>query len=331
VPGSHLTASKVITASEIQRFAVAIGAMHAQYHDVSAANALGHRNLVAPPFFFATVGLSAGRVMPSSMLRSDGMPRTDDLPGRVVAGETSVNWFGPILAGDELRFEQRIINRFTKHGRSGALDFCVYQRTYSTADRLVVTEKLTRISREEAPAVPEAVTHSVGEANPAEALPGVCGTEILQTKVKFRELDLFMFSAASWLTARIHFDRDYARSEGYPDIVVHGPLQGAYLSQLLVDMAAPFGGDLTSLAYRHHRPALCSDTLTFYGFANRPVERDGAAHVDMDLRITRSDGAIVTSGRGTLRFAESEEAAEEIVRRLEAIKSKPTASVSGND
>jgi hypothetical protein len=39
----------------------------------------------------------------------------------------------------------------------------------------------------------------------------------------------------------------------------------------------------------------------------------------------------VTSGRGTLRFAESEEAAEEIVRHLEAIKSKPTASVSGND
>ena len=57
-----------------------------------------------------------------------------------------------------------------------------------------------------------------------------------------REIDLFMFSAATWLTHRIHFDRDYARTEGHPDLVIHGPLQGAYLAELLSGVADQHGG-----------------------------------------------------------------------------------------
>ena len=55
-----------------------------------------------------------------------------------------------------------------------------------------------------------------------------------------------MFSAATWLTHRIHFDRDYARTEGHPELVVHGPLQGAYLAGLLSDVAGQHGGQLAA-------------------------------------------------------------------------------------
>ena len=47
---------------------------------------------------------------------------------------------------------------------------------------------------------------------------------------------LFLYSAATHNPHRIHYDRDYAAVEGHPDIIVHGPLQGAWLSQYVTDV-----------------------------------------------------------------------------------------------
>ncbi len=45
---------------------------------------------------------------------------------------------------------------------------------------------------------------------------------------------LFRFSALTFNAHRIHYDRDYARSvEGYPGLVVHGPLTAVLLLQLV--------------------------------------------------------------------------------------------------
>jgi len=44
---------------------------------------------------------------------------------------------------------------------------------------------------------------------------------------------LFRFSALTYNAHRIHYDRDYARTvEGYPGLVVHGPLQAMLLLDL---------------------------------------------------------------------------------------------------
>jgi acyl dehydratase len=47
---------------------------------------------------------------------------------------------------------------------------------------------------------------------------------------------LFLYSAASSNPHRIHYDKDYAAIEGHPDVLVHGPLQGAWLSQFEVEV-----------------------------------------------------------------------------------------------
>lgn len=45
---------------------------------------------------------------------------------------------------------------------------------------------------------------------------------------------LFRFSALTYNAHRIHYDRDYARrTEGYPGLVVHGPLQAMLLAELV--------------------------------------------------------------------------------------------------
>ena len=69
---------------------------------------------------------------------------------------------------------------------------------------------------------------------------------------------LFRFSALTYNTHRIHYDRAYATGvEGYPGLVVHGPLQAVGLAELC----------------RRHRPG---DPLTGFRFrAIRPAFDDG--------------------------------------------------------
>jgi hydroxyacyl-ACP dehydratase HTD2-like protein with hotdog domain len=125
---------------------------------------------------------------------------------------------------------------------------------------------------------------------------------IAQRDVQPREVDLFMFSAATWLTHRIHFDRDYARTEGFEDLVVHGPLQGAYLAELLSDAAGAQGGELARLSYRHHRPAYCADRLTLRATLSSVTEQPGGFAVDVDVTIRNAAGQPVTTGQARLRL-----------------------------
>ena len=46
---------------------------------------------------------------------------------------------------------------------------------------------------------------------------------------------LFLYSAVTWNPQRIHFDRDFTLQEGYREVIVHGPLRGAFLSQLMTE------------------------------------------------------------------------------------------------
>ncbi|GIH14165.1 FAS1-like dehydratase domain-containing protein [Rugosimonospora africana] len=44
---------------------------------------------------------------------------------------------------------------------------------------------------------------------------------------------LFRFSALTYNAHRIHYDREFAVREGYPDLVVHGPLQALLMAEAL--------------------------------------------------------------------------------------------------
>ena len=64
-------------------------------------------------------------------------------------------------------------------------------------------------------------------------------------------LDLFMFSASSWLLHRIHYDTPFTiEHDGHPGLLIHGPLQGVYLVQTA---EAWFGDD--GPARHDHLPA----------------------------------------------------------------------------
>lgn len=75
---------------------------------------------------------------------------------------------------------------------------------------------------------------------------------------------LFLFSAATHNPHRVHYDRAYAEHEGHPDVLVHGPLQGAWLHQYVRDWAGPRGRVL-SLAFSNRGRAYPERDLVFRG------------------------------------------------------------------
>ena len=124
------------------------------------------------------------------------------------------------------------------------------------------------------------------------SLPEV-GAEIPTQVHNPTALDLFMFSASSWLLHRIHYDTPFTTEhEGHPGLLIHGPLQSVYLAQVaeayLADVAR-----LQSMTYRHLAPAYLGDELECGGI----ITGANAEAIDVDLWARKSDGTDTTTGK----------------------------------
>jgi hydroxyacyl-ACP dehydratase HTD2-like protein with hotdog domain len=108
---------------------------------------------------------------------------------------------------------------------------------------------------------------------------------------------LFQFSAATHNPHRIHYDRDYARVEGHEDILVHGPLQDAWLHQFVREWAGPRGRVL-SLGFQNRGRAFAERDLTFRGRVSA-VEADV---VTLEIREEDDTGAVLMPGSARVRL-----------------------------
>ena len=90
-----------VTRSDIRRFATAIRDTNPAYHDPAAAQALGHRDLVAPPTFLITLGMSTQ----ADLITDPGLGLDYSL---VVHGEQSFELHRAVCAGDQLDTVTRI-------------------------------------------------------------------------------------------------------------------------------------------------------------------------------------------------------------------------------
>ena len=106
-------------------------------------------------------------------------------------------------------------------------------------------------------------------------------------------LDLFMFSASSWLLHRIHYDTPFTTEhDGHPGLLIHGPLQGVYLVQTAESWLGE-AARLRSVSYRHLAPAYLGDTLECGGSVTA-ADDDG---VDLELWARKLDGTVTTTGK----------------------------------
>jgi hydroxyacyl-ACP dehydratase HTD2-like protein with hotdog domain len=126
------------------------------------------------------------------------------------------------------------------------------------------------------------------------------GDELAAADEHIDPVRMFLFSAATHNGHRIHYDRTWASEvEGYPDIVVHGPLQAAILARLLTDFVRPTGR-LVSFTTQNRASAYPGEQLHFVGqISGKRVESDEHL-LDLELRAEKVDGTLLIAGSATV-------------------------------
>ncbi|MBL8331901.1 MAG: MaoC family dehydratase N-terminal domain-containing protein [Rubrivivax sp.] len=164
----------------------------------------------------------------ASEIGDDGHPRRGGflppvpLPRRMWAGGR-LRFEQPLRVGETATRESTILGVDGKTGRSGSLVFVTVQHAYRGAAGLALTEEHDIVYRD-AP--------QPGASAPAvQPAPG--GAEFEREIVPDPVL-LFRYSALTFNGHRIHYDRSYVTGvEGYPGLIVHGPLIATLLLDLL--------------------------------------------------------------------------------------------------
>jgi hydroxyacyl-ACP dehydratase HTD2-like protein with hotdog domain len=110
---------------------------------------------------------------------------------------------------------------------------------------------------------------------------------------------LFLYSAITWNPQRIHYDKDYTLSEGYRDVIVHGPLRGAFLSQLMTQWIGE-AGTLQKLSYANRDIAYVNEPLVCKGTVKQKWIADGKGHVECEIWLENAQGAVLTPGSATV-------------------------------
>lgn len=125
----------------------------------------------------------------------------------------------------------------------------------------------------------------------SNGIPSLPSFDVTPTTVQ-----LFEFSAATWNPHRIHFDAPYAREEeGHPDVLVHGPLLGAWLMQL-ADTWTSGWGRVSSIAYRSTVALPVGQPVRVTG----EITVTTNSTVTADVWVERHDGTRVCEGRVTV-------------------------------
>lgn len=115
-------------------------------------------------------------------------------------------------------------------------------------------------------------------------------------------VQLFRFSAVTWNAHRIHYDAEYARSEGYPDILVQSHLHGCFLAQAALAWTGG-SGVLRSFRWENRHYAVASDVLRCQGIVTgKRVAEDGARLVDLELSEVNQDGRVCAPAWATVEL-----------------------------
>jgi 3-methylfumaryl-CoA hydratase len=167
------------------------------------------------------------------------------LPRRMWAG-SRLEFLRPLAVGARVTRVSRILDVAPKSGRSGDLVFVTVRHEVSDERGLVLSDEHDIVYRGESAVKPAAV------APPA--------TATWEREIHPDPLLLFRYSAVTFNGHRIHYDHPYAtRVEGYPGLVVHGPL----IATLLVDLLRRNVPGATLKAYRFRALRPLFDTASF--------------------------------------------------------------------
>lgn len=196
-----------------------------------------------------------------SDLGSDGHPAGSSflppgLPPRRMFAGAEIDFLRPLQIGHPAVKIETIEDITEKSGSSGRLVFLRYAIRYEQDGEMCISERRTIVYREP------------GKPGDASAPPQVDPTPVpagqdVSIDATVDPATLFRYSALTFNAHRIHYDLPYATGEeGYPGLVVHGPL----LATMLADAAQKaLGRPLGSFRFRALAPVFGHQTFHIRG------------------------------------------------------------------
>jgi len=213
----------------------------------------------------------------------DGHPRLGlfmppvPLPRRMWAGGR-IRVERPLRIGAKVRKRSTVRSITEKAGRSGRLVFVLVEERFEDGDGPLVIEERDIVYR---------------EARPLAAAPAGSAAGAFEAAAERHwrpdPVLLFRYSALTWNGHRIHYDQAYATGvEGYPGLVVHGPLLATFMCLLCEELAGE--GRVRSFAFRARAPLFVDRPLTV-----QAARADGGI---VRARVLGEDGRLAMDGEG---------------------------------
>jgi 3-methylfumaryl-CoA hydratase len=221
-----------------------------------------------------------------SALGSDGHPRRGgflppiELSRRMWAG-SRIRYLADLPIDAEASRRSKILKIENKVGKRGSLSFVTLEHTISSRGIVCISEEQDLVYRDAAPL-------GAGSAAPTPYE----GVAQWRRSIEPDTTLLFRYSALTFNGHRIHYDLSYARAEeGYPDLVVHGPLTATLLQQFALEHSA--GRSLARFEFRGLTPL----------FAARPFSLEGRSGQDGALALWARgpDGELAMSASAEFR------------------------------
>jgi 3-methylfumaryl-CoA hydratase len=197
--------------------------------------------------------------VPTAGLGPDGHPTRGGflppvpLPRRMWAGG-ALTFHGDLKVGDVVRRVSRIADVALKEGRTGPLCFVTVEHRVEANGLLAIEERQDIVYRG------SYVPGASGKTPPPAATGDHMKTMTAGTPLLFR------YSALTFNAHRIHYDRPYATEvEGYPALVVQGPMQAALLCTYAAELR---GAPPARFSFRGHFPLFDTDTFALHATAD---------------------------------------------------------------
>ncbi|NQW50068.1 MAG: MaoC family dehydratase N-terminal domain-containing protein [Rhodospirillales bacterium] len=226
-------------------------------------------------------------VAPQSKIGSDGHAERGDflppvpLPRRMWAGSRFSFDGEPIRVGETIERLSEIKSVEPKSGSTGSMVFVTVQHTISGPRGVSFVEQHDIVYREAA---------KPGEASkPPKPAP----TDATWTRTVLADpVLLFRFSALTFNGHRIHYDQPYVTGvEGYPGLIVHGPLMG--MLQIELARRSSAGKVVRSFEFRALSPVFGGAALGVHG------RREGDGSIT--TWIADPNGGLAQQGKATFR------------------------------
>ena len=113
--------------------------------------------------------------------------------------------------------------------------------------------------------------------------------------------DLVKWAGGSGDFCELHYDQTFARNAGLPDVIVHGRLKAAYLTQMMTDWIGE-RGDVCKFSVRYRETDFPAQELTCRGTVTARYEQGNEHYVECEVWTENPQGQRTTTGSFTVRL-----------------------------